>query len=214
MPLSPELVTQAEFARIIDAKRQTVGKMIKRRIINGTALIGAGRDLRIDVEKAKRQINARRDVGQALGNGAKTRLTPGRAVARQPDPAPADDQDADDLGTGIDEAIKREKLIEIQGRNRKTAEDEAARSGRYVLASSARAQARLAAAELLRIFEGALPELAGDVAARHQSEGREELLALRQVFARYRARMAETAKKTAEALPALVDEPSPAPSED
>ena len=83
-----------------------------------------------------------------------------------------------------------------------------------MLASSARAQARLAAAELLRIFEGALPELAGDVAARHQSEGREELLALRQVFARYRARMAETAKKTAEALPALVDEPSPAPSED
>ena len=196
------MATQAEFARITNSSRQTVGKWLRRKLISGDAVVGEGRALRIDVDRAKRQLRSRRDVGQAMSNGLKTKL----AARHRGD---TDDDEAADVGTDIDDAIKREKLIEIQGRNRKTAEDEAARSGRYVLASTARAKACLAAAELLRIFEGALPELAGDVAARHQCEGREELLAMRQVFARYRIRMAEAAKRTANSLPALVDDPSP-----
>ncbi len=45
-------------------------------IISGDALVGKGRNAGVRLEFAKRQIATRRDVAQALGNGASTRLTP------------------------------------------------------------------------------------------------------------------------------------------
>lgn len=197
--------TQAELARILGMSRQNLGKLLKRRIIGGKAITGEGRGLRIDVDLARRQVRSRRDVGQAITNGAKTRLGP--AASRPP---PDEEDETTDAGTDLDEAIKREKLIEIQGRNRKAAEDEAARSGRYTDATATSAAMTRMAAAMLSVMDGVLSDLAADAAARHQSNGRDELHAMRKAFISARTRMAADAAKAAAAVPRLVPSSAPA----
>ena len=205
--LGPGWVSQSELSRALNTSRQTVGKMLKRHVISGAAVTGAGREMRINVEMAKKQIRARRDVGQAMSNGAKTKVAPSRPRRLPPRPD-VDDDTLPDAGTDLDEAIKREKLIEIQNRNRRTADEEAIRSGRYSEAAATSAAMTRMAADMLRILDGALSDLAADVAARHKANARDEVHAMRKAFTSARTRMAADAAKAAAAVPKFMPPPA------
>lgn len=86
------LITRAEFARLCEVSKNWVGQWLDEGKIGGDAVVGTGRDLRIDDDKARAQLRKRRDPGQTLGNGAKTKVRPPRLP-------PAADRAPDDVGT-------------------------------------------------------------------------------------------------------------------
>jgi hypothetical protein len=59
-------VTKAEFAALIGVTRGRVSQMLAARQIDGDAIVGEGRSARINVEKARRQLGARLDLGQLI----------------------------------------------------------------------------------------------------------------------------------------------------
>jgi hypothetical protein len=103
------------------------------------------------------------------------------------------------------EQFKREKLECLQRANRKQAEEEAARAGRYVEAQSSRAEMAKIAAQVITIFEGALPEIAATMAAKFAQPQRDVLHLLRQEIRAIRGRMASNFSNSAAALPATIE---------
>jgi phage terminase large subunit GpA-like protein len=59
-------VTKAEFASLVGVSRGRVSQWLRAGKIDGAAIVGEGRDARIDAELAKRQLDARLDLGQRL----------------------------------------------------------------------------------------------------------------------------------------------------
>lgn len=98
-----EAVTQADFARRSGVTRACVAVWIKRGLIHGAAVTGKGRDTRIMVKLAQKQLRANRDPAQALGNGAKTRIG-----AVQPD------EEDEERPIGPDAAKEKARLLKAQ----------------------------------------------------------------------------------------------------
>ena len=70
-----QLVSQAMFARLCGVSRQRVGQWIDAGQVNGAAIVGEGRSVRINVEMARQQLRERLDDVQRAGvNGLDTRL--------------------------------------------------------------------------------------------------------------------------------------------
>ncbi len=67
-------VTKAEFASLVGVSRGRVSQWLRAGKIDGAAIVGEGRDARIDAELAKRQLDARLDLGQRLGANGKAQL--------------------------------------------------------------------------------------------------------------------------------------------
>ncbi len=68
------LETQAAFARRIGVSKQAVADYIKRRKIDGLALVKEGTATRIDVDKALAQLRKRLDPDQRISLNAKANL--------------------------------------------------------------------------------------------------------------------------------------------
>ena len=79
---APQLVTRAAFAAHCNVTPTAVGHWIRDRILRGSALVGTGRSMKIDVKLGMAQVAARRDASQALGNGRKTAVRPVPSAAR------------------------------------------------------------------------------------------------------------------------------------
>ncbi|SEQ48955.1 hypothetical protein SAMN05216548_10526 [Faunimonas pinastri] len=210
---SAAIVSKSEFARICGVSPGRVTQWIAEKLIDGDALIGAGRTARINVAAAQKQLRKRRDISQALGNGITTRLTgqsPGAPAEpttsrREPNPRADADDDEDEIASDqLDELLKREKLAEWQRRNRIGEEDEAARKGLYTETAAVRRQLTTIAVQVMRAFEGALPEMATALAADFRAEDREVLQKLNELFRKVRQQVAESNKLAAEALPEFV----------
>lgn len=226
-------VTKAEFAALCKVDKTRVSHWIREGKLKGKALIGNGRNARIDVEEAQRQLRITLDSGQRLGNGLGTKLNrkptfdsvidPDRSDAegagfrpnfhRTLPPQSIDAGDPDDLlDDALDAEIKREKLVQLQRANRKGAEDEAAAQGRYTDTMAVRRQMGILVVQTMRVFEGAVPEMATTIASRFAIDEREVLQTLSDLFRTIRAHAADKAKSNAEALPILVStgaEPDP-----
>ncbi len=101
------LVTSTEFAKICEVAPSRVSHWKRDGLIFGDAIVGRGRAAKIDVEKARAQLRSRRDPGQALGNGGKTKLN-------EPvlDAETSSDQHVLDR---LDYAIQRESILIGQG---------------------------------------------------------------------------------------------------
>lgn len=82
------IVSKSAFARLCNVQPSAVSNWIANGILSGEAIVGEGRTARINVDVARVQVNQRRDIGQALGNGLKVRLRP-EAAATVPAPSPA-----------------------------------------------------------------------------------------------------------------------------
>lgn len=222
------VVGKSEFARLLDVHPSQVTKYIEKGKIGPEALVGSGRTARIRVELAKTHLRVRLDSAQRLGNGLGTRLAPAKAAmpelsvpaepfpperaddeetAREPRPTspPPDGSDPENVGDdALDAEIKREKLDQLRRANRRADVEEAAEQGRYTETAAARRQLGVVAAQVLRVFEGGIPELATAFAARFEVDEREAMLLLVDQFRRLRADASEKAAKIAGSLDAVV----------
>ena len=212
--MDEKIVSKSEFARLINANPSRITEYIDKGKIGPDAIVGEGRTARIRVELAKAHLRVRLDSAQRLGNGLGTNLAPERPAATEEPTSPQasraaptanDGPDAEDvLDDALDAEIKREKLVQLQRANRKGAEDEAAAQGRYTETLAARRQMSVVAVQTMRVFEGAVPELATTFASRFGLEEREVLQFLSEFFRTLRVQAAEKARQNAEALPTLV----------
>jgi hypothetical protein len=105
------------------------------------------------------------------------------APAREPGPSPPGDPIAD--------AIKQERFDQLRRANRREAEEEAARSGKYTDAAEAARQMGVMATKMMAVIEGSLAELASAVSARFEIPQRDVLHLLRSEFRKVRAAAAK-----------------------
>lgn len=202
------VVSKSQYALLKNVTPGRVSQWISEGKIEPDAIVGDGRAAKIDVAKADAHLRRKLDINQRAGNGISTRLTtPPQLLPQTPlpageVPAPATQPDLDP----IEEQIKRERLESLQRDNRKKAEDEAARAGRYVNSQSSAAQMGKIAATMLEIFEGSLADLASALSGRFQIPQRDALHLLRGEFRGIRTRAAVSMKEAALALPSTLVE--------
>ena len=183
-------ITKSEFARRVGVGRSCVANWIVAGKITAPALVMVGRSEKIDEDVARSQLGDRLDVDQRLANG-RARLS-GDASPVDADPV---------VGQ-----IKSERLRQLQHINAKAEAEAGERSGKYVLAASARQDLGAMAARMVAAFEGCLPSFADAVAASTAMPQRDALHMLRQVWRDARARLAGVAAEEAAAPPELVEE--------
>ena len=206
------VVSKSEFAKLCNVSPSNVTHWISDGKLSGAALVGEGRSARIRVEVALRQVNLRRDVGQALGNGIGTRLAPSRPASAPDeggdDADPLDGWPADGTGDAIDRKLKAAKLEAVERVNRIEAVKEAASQGAYTDTGSVRSEMGKIAGQMMRIFEGALPEIATAIAAEFKIEARDVTHALNEQFRKVREQAATAAAQHAQTHPETVDVPA------
>ena len=197
-----DLITKSEFARRRNVSPARVTQWIEEGKIHGAALVGEGRSAKIVETVAVAQLNEKLDVGQRFGNGLATRLDlPAPPVAPSA-PVSADEAPAPIIDT-IEKQIARERLEALQRQNRNGAIDEAERARLLTDSESvSRATAKMAV-QLIAVFEGALPELASAIAAKHDIPQRDVLHLLRSEFRKVRETAALSFKRQAGEMPEL-----------
>ena len=205
-PADDRVVSAAEFARLRGVHRSRVTRYIKEGKIDGAALVKGERGTKIRVGLALAQLRERLDIGQQIGNGIDARFdtdadqvvlpsSGSEAEAEFPQVLRPDDT--------IEGQIKRERLRKVQIENRKAAEDDAARRGRFIESDTARAQMSAIAAAVLQSFEGGLPDMARAVAAKFELPQRDVLHELHSEFRKIRTAAAKRAEKKLAEMPKI-----------
>lgn len=209
---SEPVVSKGDFARICGVSPGRVTQWITEGKISGAALVGEGRSAKIVVALAQRQVSARTDSGQAFGNGLKTNLrTPNR---RDPSATATPGPEVLDPATSLeqlDTRIKKERLEALERQNRKAAEDEAAAQGRYISAAAAKRQMTMVVAQTMRIFEGAVPEIASAIAAELKIEERDVIPVLNREFRKVREQASQNHRRLGDEAPALIEDNADTP---
>jgi hypothetical protein len=184
------IVSKGEFAAQTNVTPTRVGQWIREGKISGEAIVGEGRFARINVDVAMRQLNQRRDPSQAVGNGLDTRLTP----------LPSEPVDT------VADALKNERLRALQFQNARAAEEAFARRGEYVRADATAAAMTRVAAKMLQVFEGAVTDIAGTIAAKHGLDRHAVLHEARQLLRTVRAKAADAARREANGQALLIED--------
>ena len=160
-------VSKSQFAAMIGVSRGRVSQWLRAGKIDGAALIGEGRAARIDVDLARRQLDARLDLGQRLGANGKAALA----------------------FDATNSALKAARLRQLTLANERAEEEARLREGRYVAADDVRKEMGRIAGRLIVSFEGALPELAEAIAANSLMPQRDALYVLRASWRAIRTRL-------------------------
>ena len=190
-----EVVAKADFARLVGVSRGRVSQWIAEGKISGDALDGSGRKARSGWGTPRRSCGASSISASASETASTpasmTRLRRPQRRSRQPRrryfrrPSRAATLPAE---AAIEDRIKRERLEQLQRANRKLAEEEAARAGRYVLAADVAQQLGSALARQLAWVDGVLSELATAMTVKFGISQRDALYLLRTEFHACRAR--------------------------
>lgn len=196
-------VSKGDFAKMIGVSPGRITQMISEGKIGRDALVGEGRTAKIIPDVAKAQIRERTDVGQALGNGIHTQVSDSAPVA--PAPSAQEFQSYRPINN-FDAEIRKEKLAEIQRKNRMEAERELAARGTYMRSDHAKLAMAKMAGQMLTVFEGSLVDLATAVAAKFELTQRDVLHLLRAEFRATRGKLAATVRAQADDLPELVED--------
>lgn len=195
-----EVVSRAEFSRIVGVSRARVTQWIGAGKIHGAALTEDGK---VRPALAKAQLDRNIDSMHVAGQGGHTRLGPERAAPPAADrDAPDRDLDASDL---LSEQIKTEKLREIRARNRQREEEEATRRGLLVSARDAQAAYARLGSRIVGVLDGGLAEMATDIAAALKVSQRDVLHAMRTSWRRLRESAEQEMRREAVAQPALAE---------
>ena len=205
--ITGEVVSKGQFAALRNVSPGRVSQWISEGKIKPDALVGDGRNAKINVAMATQQLRDSLDVGQLTGNGVGTRLDLPLPV--QPVPAPAKEPAPSPAGDPIADAIKQERLDQLRRANRREAEEEAARSGKYTDAAEAARQMGVIATKMMAVMEGSLAELATAVSARFEVPQRDVLHLLRSEFRKVRATAAKTFRDLAAELPSVINSELP-----
>lgn len=187
-------LSKGEFARLINVSPARVSQMIGEGKIGADALQGDGRAARIRVELARRQIAARTDPGQAVGNGIETRVEEAGELAL----------DKPERMFGVGDLYKQEKLEQLRMANARARRQDLEEAGVYVRADQAQAAASKAVRTVVMVFEGALANTAEALAARFGLPARDLQHELTRQFREARDRAAEALRNAAAGTPALI----------
>jgi hypothetical protein len=201
-------ISKADYARLKGVSKARVSQWISEGKIDGAALDGDGPKARIRVAIADQQLRERLDIGQRVGNGLATRLG-GMPAETSPD-LPLDEAPpaVTPMPSAIDkfeEAFKRERLEAIQRENRKRAEEEAARVGRFIDSQAANSEMAKIARKTLTIIDGSLPEIASALAAKFSLPQRDILHLMRAEFRDVCQRAASKLRLAAREQSALIE---------
>ncbi|HLH95027.1 MAG TPA: hypothetical protein VKW08_07905 [Xanthobacteraceae bacterium] len=205
-PAEPEIASKSEFARLCNVSPGRVTQWITEGKVYGEAIVGEGRTAQIRVAVARAQLRRHLDIGQRLGNGLSTKLDgppaqPTEAAAPAlplPPPQPRTDP--------VEEQIKAARLEGLSRDNRKKAEEEAARAGRYTLTEAVKKQIGRALARIINMLDGWLAEISAKASARFSIPQRDMLHFLRSEFRLFRANAAAALRDEADELPALIED--------
>jgi hypothetical protein len=205
----PATVSKGDFARLKNVSAGRVSQWIAEGKLGPDALEGEGRYAKIRVEIANAQLRANLDIGQQLGNGLGTDLgdepdeDPALPLGAAAKPVP--------LRNPYDEGIRRERLEDLQRRNRQAAREELAEQGIYTPTVEAQAAMAGLAASILQAFEVGLADQAAGIAARFNLPERDVLHQLQADFRAIRAAAADAARRKAAVLdPIVLDDPKTA----
>jgi hypothetical protein len=193
---------KGEFAKHLGVSPGRVSQMISEGKITPDAIEGEGRSARIRVALAKAQIRERMDVGQRFGNGLATNLE----NSEKSPTLIAGGATLPPLSDSVDAQIKREKLREVEFKNRDAARKELEGRGDYVRAHDVQIAVAGMAAAMVTVFEGALSDFAKAIAAKHELPNRDVLHLLRTEFVAVRARATEALGRAAERLPTVLED--------
>lgn len=188
-------MSKGAFAGHIGVSPGRVSQMIAEGLIGRDALVGEGRMAQIDVEKAVAQIRARRDTGQALGNGLMTRL---EATPKGDGVLPAKDPDTTEL-------IARERLDSERRKNRLAEIEEARRLGQLVPVEDMRREMGKELQRQANVYEGMIPDVANALAAQYGLPARDIIHLIRKVQAEKRAASAEARRQDAAEMPDSIE---------
>ena len=196
-----EGISKSAFAEEVGVTPGRVSQWISAGQIHGEALVGSGRKARILVDIAKAQLQSKLDAGHRVRAGKRAQLD-GSFTLQPTSPA----NPSRPVLSDVEQQIQAERLEGFRRDNRRKAEDEAARRGRYTLAAdSSKAMGRLAAM-LIGLFESWLGELASKIAAKFALPQRDVLHLLRNEFRTFRAGASSAMRREAVQLPELVED--------
>jgi hypothetical protein len=181
--METELLTKKDFAARVNVTPARVSQWLKEGKLDPEALEGDGRRAKVRVNVALGQLRARLDPNQRYGlNGLATDLN------GQADP-PA--------GDTIEHKIQRQKLRQAELQTAKLEEDEARRAGELMRTADAEAVMVRLADQMLQVFEGALPDLAGALAQKFELSNRDVVHLLKKEFRQVRQKASDAAAKEA-----------------
>jgi len=185
-----QVVSKAEFAALLGVSKARVSQYLDKGIIDAAALEGEGRSARIRVEVAREQVRQRRDITQAIVNGA--------AQVDAPAPvAPATETPVLPLERSVDAQLKAERLEAEQRKNRIAAREEAERAGQLLYAPQVRIEMSRLAAAINDANAAMLTDFATAIAAAYQLPQRDVLHLLRKVRREKAATVAAQARQQA-----------------
>ena len=186
-----EIVSKGRFAELCNVSPGRVSQWLTEGKIHSPALVGEGRSAKINVDLAKAQVKAARDVDQAhSGNGLATNLE--AETPRLP------------LANTVTDQIAEQRLELLKRQNREKETDEYVRNGQLVEVDDARRHAGQEVARAINRFEGALPEFANAIAAKFKVPARDVLHELKARWRTVRAAGAVEARERAEPMPERV----------
>ncbi|AEH88182.1 hypothetical protein [Mesorhizobium opportunistum] len=197
-----QTLSKGDFAAHIGVSAGRVSQYIAAGMIGPDALDGQGRNAKVIVARAVEQIRAKRDIGQALGNGISTRLELEPDDQPEPSRPPAD---APLRTPNVDDELKQQRLEAERRRNRIAAQEEALRSGRLIDAGQVRAEMTKLAQAIDDENAGMLTDFATAVAAEYHMPQRDVLHLLRRIRNEKKASAAERARRRAGSLPEFVE---------
>jgi hypothetical protein len=197
--METQVATKAEFAAMIRVSPGRVSQLIAEKKLGPLELQGTGRSAKIKVQEALAALKMRLDISQMTGNGSGTRLE--APTPKQPDLPEQPQSDADK----VEARFKLAKLEQQEAINRRIAEEEKARTGVYVLAADAKAEASKLAGQLLQAFEGGLTDMASALAAEYQLPQRDVVHMMRKQFSEVRAKIAEKLRRQADDQPTQIE---------
>lgn len=203
--MSGEVVSKGRFAALRKVSPGRVSQWISEGKIKPSALVGEGRNAKIDVAVATLQLRSSLDVSQSAGNGLATNLDLPLPVTAPEAAAPAAAAPPAPVVDLIAEAIKQQRLDQLRRANRQKAEEEAARSGKYIETADAVRQLGSVASQLMSVVEGSLTELATAISAKFEIPQRDVLHLLRAEFRKVRANGAKMFRDKALELPATIE---------
>lgn len=202
-----ETLSKADFARRIGVSDTRVSQMVREGLIGPDALVGQGPRARIIVERAAAQISARRNVGQAVGNGLMTDLGDATGFAGDMLPPRSAVSGLAQVVAENDTAklIQLERLEQEKRKNRRETIEEAERLGRLVPADEMAREVAKAGQRLVNTFTGMAPDIANAISAKFGLPQRDVLHLVKQVMTEKRAGAAESERSLAESMPETIE---------
>jgi hypothetical protein len=191
-----DIITKSDFAALISVHQSRVSQYIAEGKIFGNAIVGDGHRARIRVSVARDQLKQTLDIDQRSGANARAQLegiSTGDGASQTDPPQPT-----------IDDRLKRERLEGLELANERMREERAHRAGLYIKADDARRGMGRVAADLMALFDSALPEFATAVAARSNMTSRDAAHVLRTTWHAIRERSSQREANSAASLPTFV----------